>query len=101
MSYALIYKPAKNAMQSGRAKANQWVLEMTDTKTGFVDPLMGWNGAKSTDHQVKIYFDTLEDAKNYAQKQGLITQITPEKTRKITPRNYGDNFKSKLSVKTA
>ncbi|MEN8197347.1 MAG: NADH dehydrogenase ubiquinone Fe-S protein 4, partial [Pseudomonadota bacterium] len=41
---ARIYKPAKTAMQSGRAKADDWVLEFEPEDAMTPDPLMGWNG---------------------------------------------------------
>ena len=39
---ARIYKPTKNAMQSGKARTKQWVLEYEQETARTVDPLMGW-----------------------------------------------------------
>ncbi len=41
---AKIFKPAKTAMQSGRAKYNKWILKFSDQKNQLKDTLMGWNG---------------------------------------------------------
>ena len=55
---AKIYKPAKTAMQSGRAKYNKWVLKFADQKNQLKDTMMGWNGGSSTVSQIELKFST-------------------------------------------
>ena len=42
---ALIYKPAKTAMQSGLANSKQWVLEFTPEVARGMDSMMGWTSS--------------------------------------------------------
>ncbi len=39
---AKIYRPAKTAMQSGKANANHWVLEFDQESPRKIDPIMGY-----------------------------------------------------------
>ena len=59
---ARIYQPARNAMQSGMAKTHDWVLEFAPDEARRVDPLMGWTGSGDTQAQVRLTFDSKEDA---------------------------------------
>lgn len=88
-----IYKPAKNAMQSGRAKTQGWVLEYESISTRKPESLMGWTQSGDTLNQVRLKFDSADDAARYAEKKGWEYMIMPVQERKVKPRNYGDNFK--------
>lgn len=44
MSHARIYQRTKNAMQSGRARTDSWVLEYEPAEAKRPDPLTGWAG---------------------------------------------------------
>jgi hypothetical protein len=63
---AKIYQPARTAMQSGTAKAGGWVLEFAAAATREVDPLMGWTSSGDMESQVRLHFDTVEAAQDYA-----------------------------------
>ena len=63
---ARIYKPSRNAMQSGKGKTDHWVLEHEQETRRVADPLMGWTSTADTVTQVKLTFDTLEEAETYA-----------------------------------
>ena len=45
---ARIYRPPKTAMQSGRSKAKNWVLEYEPAGARRPEPLMGWVAAADT-----------------------------------------------------
>ena len=68
MALARIYRPAKTAMQSGRAKTRKWVLEYEPATRRDPDPLMGWSSARDTLNEVQLRFDTLEEALAFAKK---------------------------------
>ena len=89
---ARIYQPAKTAMQSGRAKTRQWVLEYEPTRRQQLDPLMGWPGAGDTLQQVQLKFDTLEEAVAYANRNGIAYNVQHTKQRILKPKAYADNF---------
>lgn len=91
---ARIYMPARNAMQSGTAKTDAWVLEFPAASAREVDPLMGWTSSSDTQSQVRLTFETKEAAMAYANAHGIDAVVTEPKTRKpnIRPGGYGENF---------
>lgn len=89
-----IYKPSKNAMQSGRAKAEgRWILEYETETRRLPDPLMGWNSCGDTLNQVRLNFASVEEAVAFAQKKGWGYTVQSPHERRVRPRNYVDNFK--------
>lgn len=91
---AKIYQPARNAMQSGTGNTNSWVLEFAPSAAREVDPLMGWTSSDDMDSQVRLRFDTLAAAEDYAAARGIDVDVQFPKERKqiIRPRGYGENF---------
>ena len=91
---ARIYKPAKSAMSSGTAKTRVWVLDFTPASARQIDPLMGWTSSSDMNSQVRLSFDSLEAAQDYAREHGIDAIVVQPKTRKpnIRPRGYGENF---------
>src|ERR1700720_3409199 len=78
MAQARIPRPAKSAMQSGRARTRKWVLEYEPASRRDPDPLMGWSSARDTLNEVHLRFASLEDAVAFAAKHGLdYTVIEP------------------------
>ena len=90
---ARIYQPPKNAMQSGWGNTRAWVLEFITTHARRPDPLMGWIGGGDTQTQVRLQFDTREDAIDYARRAGLDYDVELPQPRRIKPKAYADNFK--------
>ncbi len=90
---AKIYKPVKNAMQSGRANTAQWVLEYELETPRRPEPLMGWTASGDTLNQVKMKFASKEAAIAFAESKNMDFVLSEEQTRIITPRSYLDNFK--------
>jgi hypothetical protein len=91
---ARIFRPAKSAMSSGTAKTKEWVLEFVPASARSVDPLMGWTSSSDMNSQLRLRFDTLEAAREYAADHGIDAVVVQPKTRKpnIRPRGYGENF---------
>jgi len=90
MTFAKIYRPAKTAMQSGRAKSNVWMLEFESNAVRSSDPLMGWTSSSDTQGQVRLTFDTRDEAIAYAQKYNLAFQVIDRQEPKRIPRAYSD-----------
>ena len=90
---ARIYQRPKNAMQSGKARTDEWVLEFEQTEARRPDPLMGWSGGGDTRAQVILTFPSKDEAKAYAEKYGIAARVhaTPPKTLKLQA--YADNFR--------
>ena len=93
-----VYKPAKNAMQSGRAATKHWVMEFEPGAKKVADQLMGWIGSTDTRGQVRMEFETLEEAQAFAAKHKLIADIEMPKPRKLQLKAYADNFAFKRVV---
>ena len=89
---ARIYRPTKNAMQSGRANTRSWVLEFEPSMRTDIDSLMGWSGSGDTTTQMRLRFDTSEEAVAYAKRNGLEYSVDQPKERVIKPKSYADNF---------
>ena len=80
MARARIFRPAKNAMQSGRAQLRKWVLEYEPVTPRRPDPLMGWATAEDTLDQVSLRFATLDEAIAFARtliRDALATPRSP------------------------
>ena len=88
-----IYKPAKNTMQSGMAKTQKWVMEYELESPRVPEETMGWISSEDTLNQVKIKFDSKEDAIAFAEKEGFEYSVSEAHERIINPRSYVDNFK--------
>ncbi len=90
---ARIYQRSKNAMQSGKARADQWVLEFESARRKRPDPLTGWSGGADPQEQVKLTFPTLEAAKTYADRYGIAYHLVPPTPAKLKLQSYADNFR--------
>ena len=94
--FARIFKPAKTAMQSGKAQTAHWVLEFEAEAARRIDPLMGWTSAdETTPGQVRLSFETQGEAVAYAEKHGLPYRVDEERTPSLQPKAYADNFSFK------
>jgi hypothetical protein len=89
---ARIYRPTKNAMQSGMARTRDWVLEFEPASARKPDPLMGWTSSTDMNGQVRLSFETREEAVAYAQKHGIPFQLFESKERRRVIKAYADNF---------
>ena len=89
---ARIFQTPKNAMQSGRAKTGDWVLEFAPTSARRADPLMGWSGGADTQSQVRLIFSSRDKAVFYAEANGLPHDVEIPPARRVKLRAYADNF---------
>lgn len=90
---ARIYKPARTAMQSGPARTKDWVLEHEASQPREIDPLMGWTSSRETSTQIRLEFESKEEAIAYAERNGIAYRLSEPAARKIQRRTYADNFK--------
>jgi hypothetical protein len=89
---ARIYLPARSAMQSGQGK-DKWILEYEPETPREIEPLMGWTSSNDMKSQVKLRFESREEAIAYATREGIAYRVEEPKpaTRKVV--SYSDNFK--------
>lgn len=90
---ARIYRPAKTAMQSGTAKTTRWLLEFEQETAREIDPLMGWTGSRDMRQQVKLWFETKDDALAYARANGIPARVEEPNEAKRRTVSYSDNFR--------
>jgi hypothetical protein len=90
---ARIYKPSKNAMQSGVANTAQWHLDFEAEAARRIDPLMGWTSGSDMDaSELRLVFDTKEEAVAYAQRKGIPFQVFEPAPARPVAKAYSDNF---------
>ena len=90
---ARIYKRPKNAMQSGKALTEQWILDFVPAEARKPDPLMGWAGSGDTQRQLRLKFPSREAAVAYAEKHGIDAVVHATPPKKLTLQAYADNFR--------
>ena len=91
MKKAKIYIPSKTAMQSGRGKTKEWILEF-ETKEPSINPLMGWETSTDTMEEVNLKFSTKEKAVEYAKKNNISFTIIEPKKKEYVIKSYANNF---------
>jgi hypothetical protein len=89
---ARIYKPAKTAMQSGQAKTKDWVIDFEPEEARQVEPLMGWTSSGDMRQELRLRFDTKEEAITYCEKRGIAFQVSEDKPVARRRISYSDNF---------
>jgi ETC complex I subunit-like protein len=90
---ARIYQRPKNAMQSGKALTDQWLLEFAPLEAKKADPLMGWAGSGDTRQQVQLRFESKDAALVYAEKYGIDAVVHDTPPRRLKLQAYADNFR--------
>lgn len=88
-----IYSAAKTAMQSGRAREGDWVLEAESGAAQTPESVMGWTSMGDTNGQIRICFARREEAEAFARKKGWEYTVQSGHERSVKPRNYADNFR--------
>lgn len=89
---ARIYRPAKTAMQSGKAKSHDWRLEFEPATARTQDPLTGWTSTTDMNGQVRLSFETKEEAVDYAERHGIAFRLHEPQDAPLILKAYADNF---------
>ena len=82
---ARIFKPAKNAMQSGTAQTREWQLDYEPEQPRAIEPLMGWTSSGDMKQQLTLRFDSKEDAVAYCEREGIAYQVIEPKPAGAPP----------------
>lgn len=90
---ALIFRPTRNAMQSGKAKTKNWVLVFDREEPREIEPLMGYTSSSDMKSQIKLTFESQEDAEAYAKRNGIPYRVQPVQEASVKRSAYTDNFK--------
>ncbi len=54
---------------------------------------MGWVSSGDTLNQVRLNFESKEDAIAFAERKGWSYSVAEAPIRRVRPRNYADNFR--------
>src|ERR1051325_6103643 len=90
---AKIYRPAKTAMQSGKAKTHLWLLEFDQEEPRRIDPILGYTSSADMKQQLKLSFETLEQPCAYAERNGIEYRVLKPKEAARQTVSYTDNFR--------
>ena len=93
MTTARIVETQRNTTQSGKARDGRWTLEFEREQALRPDPLTGWAGSGDTRTQIRLGFDTRDEAVAYATKKGFDIHLVPAPPVKLKLQAYADNFK--------
>ena len=82
-------------MQSGFANTKDWVLDFEPETPPKVEPLMGWTSSEDMRQQLRLRFDSKEEAVDYCERRGIPYQVTESVLPKRQIMSYADNFSFK------
>ncbi len=91
---ARIYRPAKDATQSGMGKTRLWRLEFMPESARSIEPLMGWTSSSDMNSQIKLNFETRVEAVAYATRNGIPYRLEEPKEVARRTVSYSDNFRA-------
>ena len=90
---ARIYQPARNAMQSGKARTRSWVLEFEPQTPPGADPLTGWTSSSDVRQEVHLRFASKQDAIAYAERENIPYRVIDSHKARRQRKSYADNFR--------
>ncbi len=92
LNRAKVYKNSASSMQSGKYKADYWVLEPIVENISVKDNMMGWSGGSDIKKQIKLKFKSLADVERYAKKNKIEIEVIKPKEKVRIIKTYADNF---------
>ncbi|KAL3288686.1 hypothetical protein HHI36_003119 [Cryptolaemus montrouzieri] len=96
-----IYMPPKNAMQSGTNNLGHWEIDF-ETRQRWENPLMGWCSTGDPLSNMKVQFQSKNDAISFCEKNGWQWFIQESKLEKsVKPKSYGINFSWNKRTRTS
>ena len=93
MTVARIIEEQRKTTQSGKAGQGRWTLEFERQQPQRADPLTGWNGSGDTATQVRLRFNSKEEALSYASRKGFTVHLVPAAPVAMKIQTYADNFR--------
>ena len=92
MKKVTIKRTSKTNMQSGLKKTKMWIIDFEFDPSLQKDVLMGWNSSKTTTKQLKLNFDSLDDAILWCQKNSYQYRVVDQTYKPVKPKSYASNF---------
>lgn len=100
-AHAVIYRPARSAMTSGKARTREWKLRFDRRTSPLIEPLMGWTEGDDTLPQVELSFPSAEAAIAYARRQGLQYTVHGTQSRRPDIRIVSGTTETERAAATA
>ena len=88
-----IYRPRSSVNTQGSCSGKKWIIKFECDSSKFTYDLMKWTGSKDMSSELKLTFETKEQAIEFANKKKWSYQIQDDYTKKIIKKNYAENFK--------
>lgn len=89
-----IYKPTRNAMQSGLARTKKWMVEPVEVKNSHqLDTVMGWVSTNDVRlSELEFSFDTKEAAIEFAKNNKFEYEVKEPLKPTLKKKSYAENF---------
>ena len=84
----LIFKPTKSSMQSGIKNTEKWCLSNCEMNDSYISSKFCWTGSSNPEKRIKLFFNTLEEAKKFALKKNILFEIVIPTKEKILKKSY-------------
>ena len=78
-------------MQSGKRNVKNWLLEF-ETLNNSINPLTGWESSVDTMSEVKLEFESKEQAISFSKKNNIEFYVVEPQKRNLIKKSYSDNF---------
>jgi hypothetical protein len=82
-------------MQSGFGNTKGWVLDFEPEAPRRVEPLMGWTSSSDMRQQLRLRFESKEEAVAYCERHKLAYEVFDTVPLKRRTMSYADNFSFK------
>ena len=82
---ARIYRHSPSVTQSGPGAAKPWRLAFDPEAPRSIEPLMGWTSSGDMKQQIRLSFETREEAVAYAEREGIPYRV---ESRRILRRQF-------------
>ncbi|HEY2754702.1 MAG TPA: ETC complex I subunit, partial [Pseudolabrys sp.] len=69
-----------------------WVLDFEPESPRQVEPLMGWTSSADMRQQLRLRFDTKDEAVAYCERHGIACQVFESTAPSRRGMSYADNF---------
>ena len=83
-------------MQSGLNNSKKWCLSNSDVNESFISSKYCWNGSSNPEKQIKLFFDDLDSAVNFAKNNNYDFEIMKPNHKTLIKKSYAQNFIKKL-----
>src|SRR5258708_6993110 len=84
--------PAGTPVHTGHAQTKSWVLDLEQASPKAVEPLMGWTSSSDMRQQVRLRFDSKDEAIAYCERNGIPYRVFDANPPKRRIMAYADNF---------